>query len=316
MRTARIVSCAALVVVLGPSARAQTPAPAQTAAAPAPAAFDVASVKPSAPHAPGPLGALPIMRPAGSTLIASNVPLRLLVRIAYQVEDFQISGGPSWQMSQTFDINAKMPNDAPVAGTNIVPMLKTLLADRFKLKTHVETREMPVYALVLTHSDGTLGPEMKTSTSDCPDPEEAQKQLADTIAKKGAAAVVAMLQSGEPVPCSMLPALGTPGQFALRANGQPIVSLAKLLTTATGRIVQDKTGLTGLYDWTLSFDPQVLMALVSQIGINLPPGASLPPSDSPSLLTAIQEQLGLKLESARGPVDVLVIDSAEMPEAD
>lgn len=321
MRVARILSCAvAVAALLGSGVRAQTtpstPAAPAAPAAPAPTAFDVASVKPSAPNAAGPLGAIPMVRPAGSALVATNVPLRLLVRLAYQVEDFQITGGPSWQMSQRFDINAKMPNDMPVTGTNMLPMLKTLLADRFKLKTHVETREMPVYALVLAHSDGTLGPDMQKSTSDCADPQQGQKQLADAVAKQGAAGVVAMLQSGKPVPCSMLPIIGTPGQFGLRGNGQPIVTLTKLLTTATGRIVQDKTGLTGLYDWTLNFDPQVMLAVASQIGVNLPPGAALPPSDSPSLLTAIQEQLGLKLESARGPVDVIVIDGAEMPEAD
>ena len=80
-------------------------------------------------------------------------------------------------------------------------------------------------------------------------------------------------------------------------------------------MVTDKTGLTGLYDWEIKFDPQVLMQIASQVGVTLPPGVNLPPSDSPSLLTALREDLGLKLDSQRGPVEVLVIDSAEMPEA-
>jgi uncharacterized protein (TIGR03435 family) len=101
----------------------------------------------------------------------------------------------------------------------------------------------------------------------------------------------------------------------MRSDGQPLLIMVQLLTQATGRIVKDKTGLTGLYDWEIKFDPQVLMQMASQIGVNLPPGVTLPPSDNPSLLTALREDLGLKLESERGPVDVLVIDSAELPEA-
>ena len=80
-------------------------------------------------------------------------------------------------------------------------------------------------------------------------------------------------------------------------------------------MVKDKTGLTGLYDWEIRFDLQVLMQMASQVGVNLPPGVALPPSDGPSLLTALREDLGLKLDSERGPVEVLVLDSAEMPEA-
>ena len=83
--------------------------------------------------------------------------------------------------------------------------------------------------------------------------------------------------------------------------------------------MHDKTGLTGLYDWELRFDPQVLMAMLPQLGLNIPALARTPTArfaDSPSLLTALQEQLGLKLDSQRGPVEVLVIDSAELPEPD
>ena len=95
--------------------------------------------------------------------------------------------------------------------------------------------------------------------------------------------------------------------------------LTQFLTQVTGRIVHDKTGLTGLYDFELRFDPQVLMAMLPQLGINVPgrrDRQSAASSDSPALLTALQEQLGLKLDSQKGPVEVLVIDSAEMPQPD
>jgi len=97
-----------------------------------------------------------------------------------------------------------------------------------------------------------------------------------------------------------------------------MTGLTQFLTQVTGRMVHDKTGLTGLYDFELRFDPQVLMAMLPQLGLNIPSAATanLPPSDSPALLTALQEQLGLKLDSQKGPVEVLVIDSVEMPEPD
>jgi len=101
----------------------------------------------------------------------------------------------------------------------------------------------------------------------------------------------------------------------MKLRGQPISTLVSMLTQMTGKKIQDKTGLTGRYDFELTFDPEVLMRMVSQLGINIPAG-SLPPSNAPSLLTALQEQLGLKLENDKAPGEVLVIDSAELPTPD
>jgi len=123
------------------------------------------------------------------------------------------------------------------------------------------------------------------------------------------------MQTGTCTVAPLMPAPGAPMSFGLRANGQPLSQLTQLLTQATGRTVEDRTGLKGLFDWTLTFDPQAMLAAAGQLGMPIP-AAQLPPTDSPSLLTAIQEQLGLKLETERGPVDVLVIDSAEMPTVD
>ena len=113
----------------------------------------------------------------------------------------------------------------------------------------------------------------------------------------------------------MMPMMGPDG-FGMRGNAQSLMVLVALLTQATGKIVQDRTGLTGLYDFELRFDPEVLLRAASQFGINVPAGATLPGSDNPPLLTAIREQLGLKLDSDKGPIEVLVIDSAEMPAPD
>jgi uncharacterized protein (TIGR03435 family) len=292
-----------------------------TTTAAAPVRFEVASVKPSDPNASsGIFGSIPAMRPQGAGGISvSNMPLRLLVRMAYGVQDFQLVGGPSWQMSSKFDISAKAPEGTTKATQDLLPMMKALLADRFKLKTHTETRELPTYALMVARSDGKLGPDIKPSSSDC-SAADAQKR-AEELAKGGGAAFLSALTKGETIPCMIMPAINpsnpTAG-FGLRGNGQAMSGLTQFLTQVTGRIVHDKTGLTGLYDFELRFDPQVLMAMLPQLGLNLPANATAnaAASDSPALLTALQEQLGLKLDSQKGPVEVMVIDSAEMPEPD
>ena len=284
--------------------------------APATPAFEVVSVKPSDPKSASPIGMIPMVLPQGNgRFSATNVPLRLLVRMAYSVQDFQIEGGPSWQMSQRFDIIAKAEDGFNAGQQALMPMVKTMLADRFKLKVHTETREMPVSALVIASDEGKLGPHLKPSTSDCSNAQAEQQKLVDAFAKGGPGAIAGMLpKPGERRPCSMTPMIGPEG-FGMRADGQPLSVIIPLLTQVTGRIVKDKTGLTGLYDWEIRFDPQALMQMASQVGVNLPPGVALPPSDGPSLLAALREDLGLKLDSERGPVEVLVIDSAEMPEA-
>lgn len=299
---------------------------AQAATTPAaPVGFEVASVKPSDPNAAtGVLGSMPTMRPQGKDGITiSNMPLRLLIRMSYGVQDFQIVGGPTWQMSNRFDISAKAADGTTQGTQDLLPLMKALLADRFKLKTHMETRELPTYALVVARSDGKLGPNIKPSTSDCSNAEAEAKKRTETLLKGGPAALAALLpKPGETVKCAMVPAIDPANPaagFGLRADGQPMSALVQqLLTTVTGRVVVDKTGLTGLYDWELRFDPQVFLALLPTLGINIPGTAAnaLPPSDSPALLTALQEQLGLKLDAQRGPVEVLVIDNAELPQPD
>jgi uncharacterized protein (TIGR03435 family) len=314
-RVFSVVACLGILVLGYAGVHAQAPA--------APASFEVASVKPSDPNAANAvIGAIPSIRPQGrSGLAVSNMPLRLLVRTAYGLQDFQIVGGPSWQLSNRFDITAKAAEGTARGTPDLLPMLRTLLADRFKLKTHTETRELPTYALVLARSDGKLGPDIKPSTSDCLNLADAQKR-AEELTKGGGAALMAMMAKGETIPCMMMPAVNPSNPaagFGLRGNGQPMTSLTQVLTQVTGRVVYDKTGLKGLYDWELRFDPQVYMALLPQLGISVPglgANANSTFSDSPSLMTALQEQLGLKLDSQRGPVEVLVIDSAELPEPD
>jgi len=278
-------------------------------------AFEVASVKPSNPNPSNPLAAVPMVLPALGRLTAQNVTLRMLVMAAYSKQPFEIVGGPPWQTADKFDINAKAEN--PTLTTDqMLGLLKTLLADRFKLKVHTETREVPIYALMASRADGKLGAKLKPSTDSCPDLKVQQQQQLEAIAKGGISALAASLgKPGEARPCSIAPLQQqTPGSIGMKFSGQAMSTLALLLTQLTGRPVVDRTGLTGGYDFDLTIDIQTLLRVYQEIGISLPIPPNLP--EGPSLTTQLQEDLGLKLDSQRGPGDVLVIDSAEKPTPD
>lgn len=297
-------------------ARAQTSPSASPAAAGA--TFEVASVKPSNPDPNNPMSGIPMALPQpGGRFTATNFPLRLLIRVAYEVQDFQITGGPPELMAAKFDITAKAPGGATLGQKDLLPMVRALLEDRFKLKTHIEQREMAVYDLVIARSDGRLGPDLKPTASDCSNQAERDAQRAEAIAKGDLSSI--MPKPGQTIPCAVSPNLaGGPGNIALHADGQELKILTDLLTAMTGRIVRDKTGLTGRFDFDMRLDPQALIAMAAQAGVSIPAGAAgnLPPSDGASLMTALGEQLGLKLESVRGPVGVLVVDAAEVPTGD
>ena len=276
---------------------AQTP---PTADAPA---FEVASVKPN-------MSGEPFIRMGGppGRFNATNVPLRQLIQIAYQIQPFQLDGGPGWIGSDRFDIVAKVGGDLqvpPAPGPGVVGsvqlMMRTLLADRFKLVVHHETKEQAIYALVLARADGKLGPQLKPAAADC-------VALAAARGRSGP-------PPGPPAPgqrpqCGMMMRPG-----GLSAGGMPLAQLVASLSANIQRIVVDRTGLTGAFDIDLMWTPDQM----PQGRGDPPPGAPpLPPIDpnGPSLFTAVQEQLGLKLESTKAPVDVLVIDHAEKPTDD
>jgi len=307
MRKRSLVLCLAVVVALaiGASLRAQSAAP----------GFEVASVKPSNPNPSGPLGAAPMVLPALGRLTAANVTLRMLIMAAYQKQPFQIAGGPEWQNSLKFDINARAEDGSASTDTTLA-MLQALLADRFKLKAHTETREVPIYALVVARDDGRLGPKLKPSTDDCPDWKVQQQRQLEAIAKGGIGGLTAMMpKPGESARCMIVPQPGVPGGIGMRGTGQSMELVTLLLTQLTGRPVVDKTGLKGLFDWDIEIGLQALMDLYAELGVPVPP---LPPGlpESRSIMTMLQEDLGLKLDSQRGPGEVLVIDSAELPTPD
>jgi len=282
----RLTGLAALAMGLTLAAGAsQAQAPAS------PASFDVSSVKPNKEGGPSSVRVTP-----GGMLSVTNNNLRNIIRNAWNITNDQIAGGPDWLDSERFDITAKA--SAPFKQEEGRAMLQGLLAERFALKTHMETRELPVYLLVLARKDGTLGPQMKKAEVDC-----AALFAAVTAGGK----MPDRLPNGN-LPCG-LNVRGNNGQGVVTGNAVAMEALARNLVGGVGRIVVDKTGLPGYYDINMTF---------AQDSVPTAPGgpSAAPDGAAPSLFTAMQEQLGLKLEPGRAPVQVLVIDRLERPTVD
>ena len=313
----RIHSTCALafaVLLAATAAFAQTP-PAAPAAAPPDARFDVASIKPSNPDPNNPLGglALPLMLPGGR-FTATNTPVRMLVMMAYELQqDAQLVGGPPELMTAKYDITAKTAGNVALKQKDLSPLLRSLLADRFKLKVHTESRELPLYDLVLARDDKRLGPDIRPSKSDCARADELVAEQSAAIAQGDLSSAV-----GKPRPCTVATdPTGGPTNIMLRGDGQEMRQIAEFLSQLTGRTVRDKTGLTGRYDFDMRMDLQAVLALAQRMGANIPAAAAnIPQSDGSSVMTALNEQLGLKLESVRAPVTVVIIDSVEAPTPD
>lgn len=258
----------------------------------APPSFEVATIKPAAPDARG-----TYIRPGpGGGVSLTNMGLREMIVFAWDIQPFQLSGGPSWMDSAHFDIVAK-----PEATTGrfdialIRPMLQRLLADRFELRVHKETKEMPIYALVMARKDGKPGPGLTESKEgDCVKPDPTRP------------------------PAPPPPGVAPPrycGGLMMSVNritgvANPVSSLAPLLSRTLGRTVVDETGLKGNFDIELEWTPDETQTF------QRPGGAANPaPADptAPSLFTAVQERLGIKIESKKGPVEMIVVDQAEKP---
>ena len=279
-------------------------------------AFEVASIKPSPPGDPSnPLSIIPMAAPQpGGRFKASNLPLWAIISTAWQLPDFRIVGGNKEVMNVKYDIIAKAAGSATLGQKELLPLLKSLLIERFQLKAHLEPREMALYDLVLARGDGRLGPELKPSKSDCSNTDELNAKRAEAVAKGDLASI--MPKPGEFLSCTIAPNLANgPENLSMHGDGQEIKVLVDVLSQFTGRYVRDKTGLTGRYDFDMKLDMQTLLGLVQKLGINVPT-PNLSQTDGSSVMTVLNEQLGLKLESTRGPVDVLVIDSVQAPTPD
>lgn len=247
-------------------------------APPSPIAFDVVSIKQDASES----GASTIGFERGGRFAAANEPLVRLISAAYatavDLPRTQIIGGPSWIDTDRLDMRAI--GDANASRDEGVEMLRAALADRFRLAIHRETRQLPVYNLVKSRPTGALGPQLRPSDIDC----EALRSGSGTPAP--------------PAPGQIFPCVKGFGSNQLMARGLTVGELtASMIARMVDRPVVDQTGLTGPYDWNVRWGGDV------SSDQNLPA----------TIFTALQEQLGLKLEPARGPVDVVVIDHVERP---
>jgi uncharacterized protein (TIGR03435 family) len=213
--------------------------------------FEVASIKPSAPGARGPT----IYNPTRGRFAIDSITAKGLIAYAYDVRDFQVSGGPSWLGSVEFDIVAKPEGDA--SGEKILAMTRSLLTERFNLTLHRESKELPVLALMIANGGPRLHPSVSKGGPEI---------------RGGRGRLVARRV--------------TTGMFASQLAGRVL-----------GRPVLDRTGIAGEFDIDLQWTPDEN------------------PDGGPSIFTALQEQLGLKLEAQKGSIDVLVIDHIEKPSA-
>jgi uncharacterized protein (TIGR03435 family) len=228
-----------------------------------------------------------------------NVGLQMLIEHAYGVQDYQILGIPNGLSSDTYEINAKMDSATADAlaklsreesNLTVKHMLQTVLADRLKLVVHWETRQLPVYLLIVAKN----GLKLKES------------KPGDDYAN-GSKGV-----DGSPLGAGFSMMYTTPFSNTFRAQAIAISGLAMNLAGPLGRPVLDKTGLTGKYDVTLEFAP---LKMSEGAAPNGQPASTSTGTDVPFLFDAIQRQLGLKLESGKGPVEVIVIDHIERPSA-
>ena len=244
--------------------------------------FDVVSVKPNDSSGPSDLKVSP------QRVSWTNNSLRQLIQNAYDVRPYQLVALPAWADGAHFDVMAT--TDVPASPQQINAMLQGLLGDRFDLAVHREQHDLPGYALVLARRDGKLGPGIHPSTRDCET--TGQKPLDSATAQ------------AEYAGCS--PQMGL---TKMKLGGYSISFLTGGLKRILEKPVVDKTGLSGTFDMELSWTPDPTM---------LPAGVPSPnvPGGGPSIFTALEEQLGLKLMSDRAPVEVLVIDRLSRPRPD
>ena len=268
--------------------------------------FEVASVKPSK----GPTGERG--QPGGRYTATRTVKFFIADAFFFgtPLQMSRVIGGPEWIDSALYEINAqastpwqRSPDGPP---RELFLMIRSVLQERFKLKTHMETRELPIYELVVAKADGSLGPQLKRPDIDC-----------DAIIAAGnAGAAPPQRLPNQPPPCGAMR-----GPARIMAGSIPMAQFANMLTLvmadangpaggADARLVIDKTGLSGRFAFTLAWTPEKIPEGTP------PPG--IPPIDpnGPPLVTALQEQLGLKLQPARSQMEVVVVDSIEQPTPD
>ncbi|HKE86942.1 MAG TPA: M56 family metallopeptidase [Vicinamibacterales bacterium] len=291
-----LLAAAALIVIAGPVGIGLLDAAPQEQAS---ERFEVATIRPNTgPAVGGPIGGGIGFRPGRFS--AENITLRQLLTYAYELQAYEIFGGPGWVTSDRFDIAATMQ---PRTGSGTLDnasrnraLVRALLVDRFNLVVHEERRELPVYSLVMAKPDRRLGARLRRFEGECGDPSKLGPPPDATF--------------GLPTPSKGLQwCMAFTGTGRLSAQGTTLTDLATILARfpSVRRRVIDRTGLAGRFDFDLEWTPLVT-------GPPTPGATNDRPSDGGApIFTALQEQLGLKLESTRETISVLVIDSVNQP---
>ena len=275
------------------------------AQSPAPHAFEVASIKTNRSGAP--LQILPTLQPGGR-VFAINLPLREFIQVAYGLRDNQLIL-TSPLADARFDLEAR-------AGAGTTPeqaaaMLRALLIDRFRLKTHGETRQLPVYTLERINAT-RLGTHIKPSGPECAPLAVPSGPGAPPPPPSLAGSRLGPREDG-----ASCPSMFFPGTWSLRSMSMP--AFVRALERLVRRAVADGTGLTGRFDLDLTYTPEIFElpfagnVVGGAVGGPEGFGPGLPPSSGPSVFTALRDQLGLRLESGRAPVDVVVVDDVHLP---
>lgn len=278
----RTLSSAFVLVWL--SACVATAAFAQTPAA----SFEIASVKPNPAGTSAPMA----VRPENDRLTIVNVPGRQLVQMAFRVDVEQIEGAPSWLVNEHFDVTAKAA--APFSASNAwQDMLRTFLEERFQLRVRREPKEVAGMVLVVARSDGRLGPGLRRATATCVELRARPDQAPGAD------------------PCGTLSMANAAIRGTVNVRGFALQQLVLLAARDLGRPVVDETGLAGAFDWDLTFTPQNFVGK-SFVRERFP---SIDP-DGPALAAALEEHLGLKLQTRRVPRDTIVIERVERPVPD
>jgi uncharacterized protein (TIGR03435 family) len=255
-----------------------------------PPRFGVSSVKPSAADE----REKEFRTTPGGRVTITNLTLKDMIVEAWQVRAFQISGAGGWMESLRYDVVAK-PDSIPLEGA-LPLMLRALLSERFGLTLHRETREMPIYALVMAKPGAKRGAGLVDfKEGSCPDFDRTRALAAPEPGKSPTIFCGKFLT----------------GRTWMKGSGVPIISLINTLSGRLGRTIVDETGLTGKYDISLQWTPDEGASAPS---LSDGPGAATPDISGAPLFNAIQEQLGPKLLSKKGPVEILMIDQAARPD--
>ena len=271
--------------------------------------FDVASIKrdtaqpsPTTVHSNMPMGSMDMFAPTGGLFSTTNLPLLQYLIFAYKLtpaQDRSINAQlPRWARENRYDIQARATGNPTKDQYRL--MMQALLADRFKFSVHYETKQLPVFALLLD-KPGKLGPQLRQH------PNEAPCSVAPPPSRAAAPPTIA---GGYPESCGAIigaPLASAPGRIRLGARDVPFSMIVdNLFQRRVDRPILDKTGLSGRFDFTIEFSPA--------FNGPSPPGSSFPPDpNAPTFNEALKDQLGLKLEAQTGPSDLVVIDDIQPP---